>query len=61
MPELEAEKYLRYNNNYYNVTDKHNFERYFIDGALFFFYNAYFNRELILKSCSKKNLSIGLS
>ena len=33
MPELEAEKYLRYNNNYYNVTAyKHNFERYFIDG-----------------------------
>lgn len=31
--ELEAEKYLRYNNNYYNVTAyKHNFERYFIDG-----------------------------
>lgn len=33
MSELEAEKYLRYNNNYYNVTAyKHNFERYFIDG-----------------------------
>lgn len=33
MPELEAEKYLRNNNNYYNVTAyKHNFERYFIDG-----------------------------
>lgn len=31
--ELEAEEYLRYNNNYYNVTAyKHNFERYFIDG-----------------------------
>ena len=27
MPELEAEKYLRYNNNYYNVTAyKHNFD-----------------------------------
>lgn len=34
MSELEAETYLRYNNNYYNVTAyKHNFERYFIDGA----------------------------
>lgn len=33
MTELEAEEYLRYNNNYYNVTAyKHNFERYFIDG-----------------------------
>lgn len=33
MSELEAEKYLKYNNNYYNVTAyKHNFERYFING-----------------------------
>lgn len=33
MSEQEAEKYLRYNNNYYNITAyKHNFERYFIDG-----------------------------
>jgi len=33
MTEVEAEKYLRYNNNYYNVTAyKNNFERYFIDG-----------------------------
>lgn len=33
MTETEAEKYLRYNNNYYNVTAyKHNFERYFIAG-----------------------------
>ena len=31
--EEKAEKYLRDNNNYYNVTAyKHNFERYFIDG-----------------------------
>ena len=31
--EKKAEKYLRDNNNYYNVTAyKHNFERYFIDG-----------------------------
>lgn len=31
--EEDAEKYLRDNNNYYNVTAyKHNFERYFIDG-----------------------------
>ena len=31
--EEDAEKYLRDNNNYYNViTYKHNFERYFIDG-----------------------------
>lgn len=31
--EEEAEKYLRYNNNYYNLTSyKNNFERYFIDG-----------------------------
>lgn len=33
MSEKDAEKYLRYNNNYYNVTAyKHNFERYVIDG-----------------------------
>ncbi len=33
MTDTEAENYLRYNNNYYNVTAyKHNFERYFIDG-----------------------------
>ncbi len=32
--EEEAEKYLRYNNNYYNVTSyKKNFERYFVDGV----------------------------
>lgn len=31
--EEDAEKYLRYNNNYYNVTSyKHNFERYLVDG-----------------------------
>ena len=31
--EEKAEKYLRDNNNYYNVTAyKHNFERYFVDG-----------------------------
>lgn len=31
--ENDAEKYLRENNNYYNVTSyKHNFERYFING-----------------------------
>ena len=31
--EVEAEKYLRENNNYYNVTSyKNNFERYFING-----------------------------
>ncbi len=31
--EKEAEKYLRYNNNYYNITAyKHNFERYLING-----------------------------
>jgi len=31
--DFEAEKYLRDNNNYYNLTAyKHNFERYFIDG-----------------------------
>lgn len=33
MSEIDAEKYLKYNNNYYNVTAyKHNFERYYIDG-----------------------------
>lgn len=33
MTEEEAEKYLRDNNNYYNLTSyKHNFERYFING-----------------------------
>jgi len=33
MSELEAENYLRYNNNYYNVMAyKHNFERYFNAG-----------------------------
>ena len=33
MTDTEAEDYLRYNNNYYNVTAyKYNFERYFIDG-----------------------------
>lgn len=31
--EEDAEKYLRYNNNYYILTSyKNNFERYFIDG-----------------------------
>lgn len=31
--DTEAENYLRYNNNYYNVTAyKHNFERYFVEG-----------------------------
>ena len=31
--EIEAEKYLRDNNNYYNITAyKHNFERYYVDG-----------------------------
>ena len=31
--EEEAEKYLKYNNNYYNLTSyKHNFERYLFDG-----------------------------
>ncbi len=35
MTEIDAERYLRYNNNYYNITAyKHNFERYFIDGEL---------------------------
>lgn len=31
--EQDAENYLKYNNNYYNITAyKHNFEKYFIDG-----------------------------
>ena len=31
--EEEAKKYLRYNNNYFNITSyKHNFERYCVDG-----------------------------
>ncbi len=35
MTDIEAENYLRYNNNYYNVTAyKHNFDRYFIDGKV---------------------------
>ncbi len=39
--EAEAEKYLRDNNNYYNLTSyKHNFERYFIDGK---FIDKYIN------------------
>ena len=33
MTEIEAEEYLKNNNNYYNLTSyKNNFERYFIDG-----------------------------
>ena len=39
MSEVEAEKYLRDNNNYYNITAyKHNFEKYMVDGI---FINKY--------------------
>lgn len=50
--ELEAEKYLRENNNYYNITSyKHNFERYYVG-------NGFVDKFIDLDFAYLKDLSI---